>query len=130
MAKESRVFVILLMSVVISLTNLTLLVHTIANIDRSRSISIFEKIGCSPTSNVLSIESQIQLQFGTEEVKSFELRLREMKSRRLVVITENEVRLNTISSYILRTSFFASNFFHLNNFKTSRLWPGEKCSTL
>lgn len=118
----------MLLSSTIILLSLTLTVHTIVNIDRSRSFYIFEWINCAPEKVSEEQLSDILLEkFGKESELAFQTRLEEHLRRGLVSKSQGVLALTVSGKFIFKTSRILGNMFLLEDAKKMYLWNDEKC---
>jgi hypothetical protein len=119
----------LLVLLLISFVSSTVLVQTqtLLNIDRSRSYFILEWIECSPSKELLLVQSKVGATFGAGEIKAFDLRLVEQETRGFISREGNNVNLTRMGSTLFKFSEISAGAFNLSGWEANKVWKDSKC---
>jgi len=108
---------------------LTTSVQAIANVDRSRSMFIFEWIGCAPmSSGMKNIEANITEKFGTESLLAFRQRLDEQKTRGFAQVENSKVWLTKSGLTLFEVLKLINRVYNLTGWSKNLLWRVPGCS--
>jgi hypothetical protein len=128
-SQKSNVIARMSIAAFVALFFLTISVQTIANVDRSRSMFMFEWIGCAPNSSQLSsIEASIIEKFGTESLIAFRQRVGEQQTRGLVQRNSSEISLTESGLILFEIEKFINSVFKLTGWNKNLLWDEKNCS--
>lgn len=102
----------------------------IGTVDRSRSLFIFEWVGCAPTNSTYqSISNRIETTFGKETSMAFDLRLAEQIKRGFMKESKKKIELTSRGQIVFATAVYVSKIFSLKGWKKNFLWNNEKCGS-
>lgn len=123
--KPSYLFLICLTSFSIFISSSIL---TVGNVDRSRSIYLFEWIGCAPKNIKKSlIEQRILTEYGQESLMAFQQRVNENLSRGFLIQNNENIGLTQSGKILFWIARLISDIFNLTGWFQNALWK-EKCS--
>jgi hypothetical protein len=108
---------------------LTISVQTVGNIDRSRSMFMFEWIGCAPNSiQLFGIENRIVEKFGTESLLAFQQRVEEQKTRGFIDGDGSSLDLTNSGVVLFHFQKTIQSVYKLTGWKKNLLWNVQGCS--
>jgi hypothetical protein len=100
---------------------------TLGNIDRSRSLYMFNWIGCAPNNHSKDqLYEDIEKKYGKEEAIAFEMRLEEQLNRKFVRINDGVIELTHTGQGVLRIAVTINSIFQLQGWKKHLMW--KNCS--
>lgn len=108
---------------------LTVGLQTFTNVDRSRSLFMFEWIQCAPSTITKStLEKNVESKFGIEARAAFEQRLNEQVARGFISIDNSKPKLTTGGKTIFNIAIFLSRIANLDGWQKNFLWNARnKC---
>lgn len=108
---------------------LTIGLQTFTNVDRSRSLFMFEWIKCAPiNTNLNTLQAKIRDNFGSEAEMAFSQRLHEQVSRGLVKINNNSPELTVAGNVVFISAVQLARLAKLEGWQRNFLWKqNEKC---
>ena len=100
----------------------------IGTVDRSRSLYIFEWVGCAPIGTTkMEIAGKIEEVFGRETRIAYDLRLEEQKARGFMTEKQNIPELTTAGRFIFSSAITISKLFSLRGWKDNFIWEKSGC---
>lgn len=125
--KDVKVLIILLFASSVIFFNLNMLVHTVLNTDRSRSIFILSWVECSPKKTTKEeMQQEIGKELGEESLRAFNKRLNEHIKRGLIKEENGTVRLTFIGESVYGVSKVLTTIYDLKGPLENALWSKEK----
>lgn len=124
---EAKTILLILLASSVMFLNSNVLVQTVLNTDRSRSIFVLQWIECAPEFAARSeIEKQINEKFGLESVRAFEKRVHEHISRGLISEEIGEIRLTRVGAAIYRISVTLTGIYNLTGTQENSIWNSKQ----
>ena len=110
---------------------LTIGLQTFTNVDRSRSLFMFEWIKCAPSGTTLTtLENLVEVNFGNEARIAFKQRLDEQQSRGFIKVVKNEPKLTKSGDFIFHSAVLLSRLANLKGWQNNFLWKSNlKCGS-
>jgi hypothetical protein len=124
LVRFDRVILILTSGALAAILFFSAALLTLGNVDRSRSLYMFNWVGCAPSNLVMTDLSKIvKLEFGSAEESAFKMRIYEQRLRGLVSLdAEDHLRLTNSGEFVLATANVLNKIFNLQGWKKSLLW--------
>lgn len=99
----------------------------LGNIDRSRSLYMFNWIGCAPKSySKDQLLDDIEKKFGKEEKIAFEMRLNEQLNRNFASIEDGAIELTQTGRGVLKIAVTVNSIYQLQGWRKHLIW--KNCS--
>ena len=106
----------------------TIPLQIIGNVDRSRSLYMFNWIKCAPLNSSQNIiQNRIEETYGTESLQAFKLRLQEQEARGLVNENNGFIELSKRGEFIFSIAKNVSKIFRLRGWIEHDIWNNPKC---
>jgi hypothetical protein len=100
----------------------------IGTVDRSRSLYIFEWVGCAPAgATKMEIAEKVEEVFGRETRVAYNLRLEEQKARGFMSETRGIPELTPSGRFVFKSAIGVSKFFSLSGWKENSIWAKSTC---
>lgn len=114
-----------LLSICVFFSILVVPVQTIVNVDRSRSLFIFNWVECRPDNiSLQQLADLLEHKEGKETKKAFLLRYNEQSSRGLI---NGNGRLTYVGRLIYKIALLEVKFFNLPGWDKNKLWSDNNC---
>jgi hypothetical protein len=124
---EAKTIILILLASSVMFLNSNVLVQTVLNTDRSRSIFVLQWIECAPESAARSeIEKKINEKFGLESVRAFDKRVQEHIRRGLISEEIGEIRLTRVGAAIYRISVTLTGIYNLTGTQENSIWNSKQ----
>lgn len=122
--KDIKPLILFLSSILVSVFVLLSGLLSLGNIDRSRSLFMFNWIGCAPkTISEESLLIRVEDRFGAEAKRAFKKRIQEQKSRGLVEDSNHHSLTLTLSGKgVLTIARHLSSLYNLKGWEENLLW--------
>ena len=100
----------------------------IGTVDRSRSLYIFEWVGCAPAgATKMAIAEKVEEVFGRETRVAYNLRLEEQIARGFMSDARNIPELTPSGRFIFKSAIGVSKLFSLSGWKENFIWAKSDC---
>jgi len=123
LVRHTKLTLALLLASSLFFFNLSVLVQTVLNTDRSRSTFVLSWIECSPKDATrFYIQTEIEKKFGEESANAFDKRVSEHIKRGLVSERQDKLALTWAGESVHQISNHLAKFYNLQGPKENSLW--------